>query len=419
MPRGIRDEKAVINVKKAVICIMILLLAATGIGCAKVPANGMVTMLDVENSYNAKDKYALNNEKNPNDVDDIKDANDANDVNDMKDTNNAEDIIDVKDVNNLIEINSPDDLNSSDDLNNSEGQTSSNEHIDQVKDFIQFESGMEPLSSAMFLVDNPTAPGKLTFERNGARLDYSNTVDGYIMFAFVEGNAPTLSAKIIGPTGVAYDYLNIKNDGTYDIFPLSDGNGTYRFALGKLLQDGRWAQVMDTSFEIKLVNEFAPFLRPNTIIDYRYAPNTVKKAYELISGKKELVPKISSVYNYLVDNFKYDYNLAADITNGRSYRPVLDTSLANGKGVCYDYAALMTAMLRSQGIPCRLVMGYQGTVYHAWIDAYSNETGWINSIVRFEGDGWKLMDPTYASTGGEEGMKIANDPKNYVARFLY
>lgn len=287
------------------------------------------------------------------------------------------------------------------------------------EDLIEFESEMTPLSGAMFLADNPTAPGTLKIEKNGARLDYSNSTDGYIMFAFTGGGAPTISAKVTGPSGIAYDYINILNNGSYEIFPLSDGNGTYRFAIGKLLPDGRWGQVMNESFEVKLVNEFAPFLRPNTIIDYRNAPNTIAKASELHAGKSNMIPKISAVYHYLVENFDYDYDLAAAITGGRKYRPVLDISLANGKGVCYDYAALMTAMLRSQGIPCRLVMGYQGTVYHAWIDAYSNETGWINNIVRFEVSGWKLMDPTYASTGGEAGMKIANDPKNYVVRFLY
>ena len=30
----------------------------------------------------------------------------------------------------------------------------------------------------------------------------------------------------------------------------------------------------------------------------------------------------------------------------------------------------MTAMLRSQNIPCKLVVGCAGTTYHAWIDVY-------------------------------------------------
>ena len=48
------------------------------------------------------------------------------------------------------------------------------------------------------------------------------------------------------------------------------------------------------------------------------------------------------------------------------------------KGICFDYAALMTAMLRSQGIPTKLEIGYSGEVYHAWISTYIDEIGWVD-----------------------------------------
>ena len=34
----------------------------------------------------------------------------------------------------------------------------------------------------------------------------------------------------------------------------------------------------------------------------------------------------------------------------------------------------MTGMLRSQGIPSKLVVGYAGTAYHAWISVWTEET---------------------------------------------
>ena len=40
--------------------------------------------------------------------------------------------------------------------------------------------------------------------------------------------------------------------------------------------------------------------------------------------------------------------------------PSVDETLKTKKGICFDYAALMTAMLRSQGIPTKLEIGYQG-----------------------------------------------------------
>jgi transglutaminase-like putative cysteine protease len=57
----------------------------------------------------------------------------------------------------------------------------------------------------------------------------------------------------------------------------------------------------------------------------------------------------------------------------------------------------MTAMLRSRVIPCKLVMGKAGNQQHAWIDVWTDETGWVSGIIRFDGKKWVLMDPTFAS----------------------
>jgi hypothetical protein len=78
-------------------------------------------------------------------------------------------------------------------------------------------------------------------------------------------------------------------------------------------------------------------------------------------------------------------------------------------------------MLRSQGIPARLVIGYAGQAYHAWIDVWSRETGWVSSIIFFDGQTWHLMDPTFASSSGnsEDFQRYIGDGSNYSARFLY
>ena len=93
------------------------------------------------------------------------------------------------------------------------------------------------------------------------------------------------------------------------------------------------------------------------------------------------------------------------------YLPDIDETLETGKGICFDYAALMTAMLRTQRIPTRLVVGYAGTLYHAWISVYIEGTGWIDNIIYFDGTQWVRMDPTFAAAG-EEAAK-------YVGCLLY
>ena len=100
---------------------------------------------------------------------------------------------------------------------------------------------------------------------------------------------------------------------------------------------------------------------------------------------------------------------------------MLDNVLAAKKGICFDYAALMTGMLRSQGVPCKLVVGYAGTVYHAWINVWTEETGWIDGVIYFDGTAWQRMDPTFASSGGGSDaiMQYIGDGKNYTQKYVY
>ena len=102
------------------------------------------------------------------------------------------------------------------------------------------------------------------------------------------------------------------------------------------------------------------------------------------------------------------------------YLPKLDEVLAAQTGICFDYAALMTAMLRSQEVPCKLVVGYAGSVYHAWISVWTEENGWIDGAIFFDGNTWMRMDPTFASSG-EGDPEIMNFIQNgaYKALYLY
>ena len=103
------------------------------------------------------------------------------------------------------------------------------------------------------------------------------------------------------------------------------------------------------------------------------------------------------------------------------YLPDVDEILASGKGICFDYASLMAAMLRSQNIPTKLVVGYTGYVYHAWINVYAQESGWVEGVIFFDGSQWKLMDPTFASSGKSSDAILAyiGDGTNYSAKYFY
>jgi transglutaminase/protease-like cytokinesis protein 3 len=99
--------------------------------------------------------------------------------------------------------------------------------------------------------------------------------------------------------------------------------------------------------------------------------------------------------------------------------PDPDATLAEGKGICFDYAALAAAMLRSQGIPCQLITGYVGEedLYHAWNRFYVEEKGWITAEISASAGDWKRVDITFASQGVSD-EELEDDGK-YTTRYTY
>ena len=269
---------------------------------------------------------------------------------------------------------------------------------------------------AMFsVVLQPEAPGEQETRCDVAVVDHSRTGDGYTMVCFTGQTDSRLKVRVSGPTTV---YTYNLTPGEWTVFPLSDGNGGYTVTVYENIHDSRYATVMTAGFTVTLEDEFAPFLRPNQYVNYTDAPNAVAKGAELCTGLTDPLEKVAAVYDYVVTGFSYDYEKAATVKSG--YLPVLDQVLKEKTGICFDYAALMTAMLRSQQVPCKLVVGYAGNTYHAWISVWTEENGWIDGAIFFDGRSWKRLDPTFASSG-ERSPEIMDFIENgtYTAKYLY
>ena len=77
-------------------------------------------------------------------------------------------------------------------------------------------------------------------------------------------------------------------------------------------------------------------------------------------------------------------------------------------------------MLRSQGIPTKLIFGYSGDAYHAWISVWLAETGWVDSIIEFDGKSWSLLDPTLAAANSRSSVKqYVGDGSKYTEKYFY
>ena len=277
------------------------------------------------------------------------------------------------------------------------------------------EALMEIPPEPVSVVLEPEAPGELEERCDEAVIDYSNTADGYVMVRYTAQTESRLKVLVKGPS-TTYAY-NLPVD-QWTTFPLSDGSGQYQVGVYINVTGTKYAVVLTTDITVELTDEFAPFLRPNQYVNYTDAPNTVQLGAELTVGLEHPLDKVAAVYDHVIHNFTYDHEKAETVKSG--YLPELDAVLESGKGICFDYAALMTAMLRSQEVPCKLVVGYAGEVYHAWISVWTEENGWIDGAIFFDGHQWKRMDPTFASSGeGDPEIMDFIENGEYRVKYLY
>ena len=242
--------------------------------------------------------------------------------------------------------------------------------------------------------------------------DFSSLSLGYIAVK-AENEKPLKLQIACGEEKYNYD---ISNTGEPAVLPLNMGNGTYEFRLMQNVDGNRYACLWSDSRTVTLEDEFQPFLRPSIMSNYNEESECVKKAAELASGCADDLEAASAVYTYLVKHIKYDKQKAATVQPG--YLPDPDETLSSGKGICFDYASLACAMMRSLGIPCKLITGYvDSDVYHAWNCFYIEGQGWITAGIKASANSWQRVDITFAA-GGTGTDKLTDDSR-YTTRYTY
>ncbi len=85
---------------------------------------------------------------------------------------------------------------------------------------------------------------------------------------------------------------------------------------------------------------------------------------EICEGLETDEEKYEAILAYIKANYVYDYARAA--SNPGFYLGDVDGCFETKTGLCQDLSALAACMLRVQGIPTQLVIGYADRQYHAW-----------------------------------------------------
>lgn len=262
----------------------------------------------------------------------------------------------------------------------------------------------------------PAADGAVTYGADLVTIDASHTDQGYVMVQY-RGSNPKVKLQIASPNGITYTYL-LSKGGQFETFPLAGGNGAYSLTVLENVEGDMYTIAFSQDIDAAISDEFLPFLYPNQYVNFAPETQAVAKAKDLAAEAHSDLDVVREIYHHVIRNVIYDDQKAQSVAYG--YLPNVDDTLNSGKGICFDYAALMSAMLRSQRIPTKLEVGYAGEVYHAWISVYLTGVGWIDDIIEFDGKSWSLMDPTFAASSSSSSLKkYIGDGSNYVLKYSY
>lgn len=192
---------------------------------------------------------------------------------------------------------------------------------------------------------------------------------------------------------------------TSETFPLQSGGGTYEMTLAEHKSGTTYRKLGTTSIDLPDSEADQVFLGSVQNVNWKEAKKATALAAKLTATKKTDQEKAQAIYDYVIANIEYE-----EKETRIAYLPTVDDTLTSGKGMCYDYASLMAVMLRSSGLPTKLVMGSTTyvTPYHAWNEIFLDGK-------------WVIVDATVDAAYKQAGRSIpfAKDASKYTVQKVY
>ncbi len=199
-------------------------------------------------------------------------------------------------------------------------------------------------------------------------VDVSNSADGYIMVKGAKDKKRLKLRITAGNSSLNYD---INSDGNYEVFPLQFGKTSYTVTLWRNVEGKKYKEVGKVSVQPKnMKDELRCFLFPNQYVNYTEETACVKLACEMCKDMTDPAEIYKAVTKYVASSYSYDFVKSMTVKAGTL--PDIDYCWTKRMGICQDLSALTCAMLRSQGVPARLVIGTLGPTPHAWVLAVVN-----------------------------------------------
>ena len=211
----------------------------------------------------------------------------------------------------------------------------------------------------------------------GLTIDYSHMDQGYVM---VRAQKSDKRMKLTVEHGSVLLTYSMNNDEKYETIPLQYGSGEYTFSLGiaETADSSQYESAGTISLKCKIPDENSCFLYPNQYVSYSADSPVIEKARELCRDLNNPADIAKAICSYIQDVFCYDF--VKSVTADEEQLPDIETAWKEKAGIEQDLSAVTCAMLRSQGVPAKLVIGTAEDSDNATI-SWRHSTSWVEIII--------------------------------------
>lgn len=220
--------------------------------------------------------------------------------------------------------------------------------------------------------------GKKVLKKDKLYVDVSHADDGYVMVKPPKTKTKLKFTVETGGTKLQYDVDGTwakaeKGQDFYEVIPLQLGRTNYTLTLWKQVDGKKYGKIGQVKVAANMQDELRCFLYPNQYVNYTEKSPCVQKAIELCQGITDQEKIFSTIRSFVVKYFQYDFIKSVTVAGSSGMLPDIEGCWDKRMGICQDLSAVTCAMLRSQGVPARLIIGQLGSgTVHAWVLAVVN-----------------------------------------------
>ena len=188
------------------------------------------------------------------------------------------------------------------------------------------------------------------------------------------------------PRTLQGNYRTLAEDGEEDVFDLDSEHPVTRYEADSIMRTPLRKSLQEEN------SGHAPEISKQYFQLPPLDPRIQKLALQITGPVSAPLDKASAVETYL--RMHYGYTL--QLPQQASQDPISDFLFARKEGHCEYFASAMAVMLRSIGIPSRLVNGFSGGEFNDLTSHYvireSDAHSWVEAHI--PGQGWMEFDPT-------------------------